>query len=175
MGSDPPRPTGGPVTLAFLASGIFWVLFFLSPILLMLNWYDRIFAPVLIQWLFSLFFQLLGVILTISGVLLAISGRIARGVYATSWGMPEEAQFATHGAYRVVRHPLYASYLLMALGLVFLLANGLFLGCFIGLLFYYYIAKYEEEILLERFGPRYAEYVRQVGMFFPKIRKKRGI
>ena len=31
--TEPPRPSGGPVTIAFLASGVFWLMFFLSPVL----------------------------------------------------------------------------------------------------------------------------------------------
>jgi len=173
-GKEPSRPSEGPHVVAFLASGFFWLMFFISPFLLFFNRYESIFVTFIIRWPFVLFFQLLGVFLTVSGVVLANFGRIARGMMAPSWGMPEEYQLATKGAYRFVRHPLYTSYLSMALGLVFLLANGLLLGCFFGLLFYYHITKYEKDVLMERFGSQYEEYMQQVGIFFPKIRKKKG-
>lgn len=106
------------------------------------------------------------------GVLLADLGRSARGIMAPSWAMPENYQLVTTGAYGLVRHPLYLSYILMSLGLFLLLSNILFLGCFVGLLCYYFPAKKEEVMLLEKFGMQYEEYKSRVGMFFPKIRKK---
>ena len=106
-------------------------------------------------------------------VLLANWGWIGRGIGAPSWEMPENYHLVTTGGYRLVRHPLYASYMLMAFGLFCLLSNVLLLGCFAGLLFYYFIAKKEKEMLLERVGSQYEEYKKHVGIIFPKIGRKR--
>jgi protein-S-isoprenylcysteine O-methyltransferase Ste14 len=42
---------------------------------------------------------------------------------------------------------------------------------FITIGFYYYIAEYEERILLEKFGEEYLEYMRDVPMFIPRFKK----
>lgn len=168
----PPRPRGGPTLVAYGASYFFWLLFFISPGLLFIGAYESVFAPLIFQFLHQLWIQLVGACLIIMGVLLADLGRISRGIMAPSWAMPENYQLVTTGAYGLVRHPLYFSSILMSLGLFFLLSNILLLGCFIGLLCYYFPAKKEEEMLLERFGRQYKEYKSRVGMFFPKIRKK---
>ena len=36
----------------------------------------------------------------------------------------------------------------------------------------HYISRHEEKLLLSRFGDEYAQYMREVGMWFPRIRKK---
>jgi protein-S-isoprenylcysteine O-methyltransferase Ste14 len=71
------------------------------------------------------------------------------------------------GPYHYVRHPLYASYLVMALGL-FLMTGNWLVG---NTLFLYFIAVAvrswkEEEMLLERLGVPYAEYMSRTRRFF---------
>lgn len=167
-----PRPRGGPTLVAYGASLFFWLMFFISPGLLFIGAYESVFAPFILRYIHQLWIQLVGACLIIMGVLLADLGRISRGIMAPSWAMPENYQLVTTGAYGFVRHPLYFSYILMSLGLFLLLSNILLLGCFVGLLCYYFPAKKEEEMLLERFGRQYKEYKSRVGMIFPKIRKK---
>lgn len=149
-----------------------WLLFFISPGLFFIDAYESVFAPFIFRCLHQSWIQLVGACLIIIGVLLADLGRIARGIIAPSWAMPENYQLVTTGVYGLVRHPLYLSYILISLGLFFLLANILLLGCFVGLLCYYFPAKKEEVMLLERFRSQYEEYKSRVGIFFPKIRKK---
>ncbi len=167
-----PRPRGGFTLVAYGASIFFWLMFFISPGLLFIGAYESVFAPFIIRSIYQLWIQLVGACLLIMGVLLADLGRIARGIMAPSWAMPENYQLVTTGAYGFVRHPLYLSYILMSFGLFLLLSNILLLGCFVGLLCYYIPAKKEEEMLLEKFGMHYEEYKCRVGIFFPKIRKK---
>jgi protein-S-isoprenylcysteine O-methyltransferase Ste14 len=40
--------------------------------------------------------------------------------------------------------------------------------------FYWFVARYEEKLLLEKFGPEYEHYMREVPMFLPRIRKGRS-
>ena len=147
-------------------------MFVICPVLLFVDIYELIFASFLFQCPYQLWIQLIGAGLMVFGIVLANLGRIARGVIAPSWTMPENYKLATKGAYGLVRHPIYSSYMLMALDLFLLLSNVLLLGCFVGLIFYYFIAKREEEMLVERFGSQYVEYKRRVGMIFPKIGRK---
>jgi protein-S-isoprenylcysteine O-methyltransferase Ste14 len=41
-----------------------------------------------------------------------------------------------------------------------------------GIVFLYYISRYEERLLLERFGDEYAQYMREVPMWIPWLLKK---
>ena len=75
------------------------------------------------------------------------------------------------GLFSIVRHPLYLSVLLIYVGL-FLTTLSLFsLAIFIVIfLFYDYIARFEEEKLLEAFGEAYASYRGKTPKWFPRIR-----
>ena len=112
-----------------------------------------------------------GLALIVAGATLNILGRLALG---TNWGdhirIYRNHGLVTHGAYRIVRHPLYASLIWMACGasLVFenpfamLAALGVFLPAMA------YRARQEETALTAEF-PAYAEYRSRTGMFFPKL------
>jgi protein-S-isoprenylcysteine O-methyltransferase Ste14 len=76
------------------------------------------------------------------------------------------------GIFGVIRHPIYLSEVLLYLGLflmnmslaaaiVWLAASG----------FLYYLSRHEERLLLERFGDDYRSYMREVGMWLPRLRK----
>jgi len=68
-----------------------------------------------------------------------------------------------NGPYRFIRHPIYASVLLIVLGLA--LTTLSIAGLTVWLLFfifYNHISAYEEKILMEKFGKEYADYVKKV-------------
>jgi protein-S-isoprenylcysteine O-methyltransferase Ste14 len=77
------------------------------------------------------------------------------------------------GVFGMVRHPIYLSEVLLYLGLIVLnmsLAAGVvWLGA---AAFLYYLSRYEEKLLLKRFGDDYMSYMREVGMWAPRLRKK---
>lgn len=74
------------------------------------------------------------------------------------------------GAYRTIRHPLYASLLCLAAGAwlkhVTLMTALLFLIAFA---FLYATARVEEGENLAHFGPEYAAYMRRTKMFIPFV------
>jgi protein-S-isoprenylcysteine O-methyltransferase Ste14 len=78
----------------------------------------------------------------------------------------------TDGAFAMVRHPLYLASLLTYLGLslstLSLISLLLLVGIFI---FYNYIAGYEEQILLEKYGEEYHRYQVKTGKWLPRIAK----
>lgn len=77
------------------------------------------------------------------------------------------------GAFRYVRHPLYLGCILFYLGLavstVSLFSLALLVLIFV---FYNYIASYEEELLVQRFGDRYRSYKKSTGKWVTRIRRR---
>jgi protein-S-isoprenylcysteine O-methyltransferase Ste14 len=75
----------------------------------------------------------------------------------------------TSGAFRYVRHPMYLGsllfYLALSLATLSLLSFALLVGIF---LFYDYIARYEERLMVERFGDEYRRYRARTGKWAPK-------
>lgn len=74
------------------------------------------------------------------------------------------------GAFRYVRHPLYLASLLFFVGLAVSTASlSSFLVFVFGLVFYDYIASYEEKLMEQKFGDTYLDYKRKTGKWLPKI------
>jgi methanethiol S-methyltransferase len=90
-------------------------------------------------------------------------------VYQRIRGAPQQrAEFRTPALYRLVRHPIYAGFII-----AFWATPRMTLGHLIfavGTLGYILIAiQLEEHDLVGLFGQRYLAYRRQVGMLFPKL------
>lgn len=78
------------------------------------------------------------------------------------------------GAFRYVRHPLYAACLLFYLGLAVSTASIFSLVLFVVIFFFYnYLASFEEKLLEERFGEEHKQYKRRTGKWVPGIGKRR--
>ncbi len=73
----------------------------------------------------------------------------------------------THGPYRYIRHPMYASLLLGGLGLLLISCNWLRLVGFLALWFVLYCKLRIEEKLLADHFPGYASYQKRSRMLFP--------
>ncbi len=73
----------------------------------------------------------------------------------------------THGPYRYIRHPMYASLLLAGLGLLLISCNWLRLVAFFALwLVLYCKLRIEEKLLIDHF-PDYSHYQKQSRMLLP--------
>jgi len=77
--------------------------------------------------------------------------------------------------FAVIRHPMYFGSILiylafLVLGLSFI---GLIIFIFV-VIFYYYLCRYEEKLLIQKFGKEYIEYMKKVPMLIPfsKIKKQ---
>lgn len=118
---------------------------------------------------------ILGTIGIITGCCMNIIGRFNLGRnWANHIKIYDEHVLVHEGMYRLVRHPLYASIMLMFYGSVLVYRNilCLILITFIFIPFMYYRAKQEENLLSNTFK-EYAEYKKKTGMFFPKIIKRK--
>ena len=76
----------------------------------------------------------------------------------------------TKGVFSVVRHPIYLGSILLYLGLICITLSLVSAALWIFIIiFYWYISRHEEKVLLERFGTEYEDYRKKVPMLFPVI------
>ncbi len=116
------------------------------------------------------------VFLPLSALFLLLSLVLAFLGMKTVFGEERETpQVITGGVFAFVRHPIYLAALLLYSAL-FLSTLSLLslLPLFAAVTFYYKISRYEEKLLLQRFGAEYQAYMERVPMLLPvKIGKKR--
>jgi protein-S-isoprenylcysteine O-methyltransferase Ste14 len=116
-------------------------------------------------------FELLGNILEWLGwagiALSAISIRSS----LTAVPLPKEhAQLATNGLYRIIRHPMYASVMVLCLGIA--LSSGMVIKylIFVALAaLFHFKSRYEERYLRQKF-PEYEAYAQRTGRIIPFIK-----
>ena len=73
----------------------------------------------------------------------------------------------------IVRHPIYISEILLYLGLLLLNTSLAGLAVLVIIVaFLHYISHYEEKALLARFGEEYEQYIKDVPMYLPRLRRK---
>ncbi|MDD2352807.1 MAG: isoprenylcysteine carboxylmethyltransferase family protein [Atribacterota bacterium] len=77
----------------------------------------------------------------------------------------------TEGVFNIVRHPMYFGSILLFFSFVILSNSVLALLVWILIcIFYYFISRYEEKLLINKFGDEYKEYQKKVPMFIPFIK-----
>ena len=107
-------------------------------------------------------------------VLLSVSAYLARTGMSIVFGETrDEPGVIKTGVFGVVRHPIYLSEMLLYLGLLMLSISlaATVVWC-IAIVFLHYISRWEEKLLLARFGEEYAQYMRDVPMWIPRLRKR---
>jgi protein-S-isoprenylcysteine O-methyltransferase Ste14 len=89
--------------------------------------------------------------------------------WSVSLKMRETHQLVTQGVYRYVRHPMYSSFLLMALAQLLLLPNWVGGGAgLVGTAFLLLMRmRREEAMMLERFGDAYRDYGARTARIVP--------
>lgn len=113
-----------------------------------------------------------GTAMIVLGCIINVLGRVYLGNnWANHIKIYDQHRLIIRGPYRLVRHPLYASIMLMFYGGVLLFRNyvDFITVSLIFIPFMYYRAKQEEKLLLLTFD-EYASYQKKVGMFFPKFK-----
>lgn len=84
----------------------------------------------------------------------------------------DQATLVTNGPYRFVRHPFYVTAALLLVSITLLTASW-FIGIS-GILVLALLAirtPKEEQMLINRFGQQYRDYIATTGRYFPKISK----
>jgi len=85
----------------------------------------------------------------------------------------EELVLIKSGVFSIVRHPIYLSAILLYLGFIIISLSIIsFCIWIIIILFYYFISRYEEKLLIDKLGSQYEEYMNEVPMFIPRMKRK---
>jgi protein-S-isoprenylcysteine O-methyltransferase Ste14 len=125
------------------------------------NWFQNPFSP----W------QIISWILLIASAILAVHGfYLLRVIGKPEGNLEATTQLVKQGAYRLIRHPLYDSLLLLGLGIFFKdpsWAGGSLVIALVAFLIA--TARVEEAENLEHFGSVYAEYMKETKLFIPYI------
>ncbi len=117
--------------------------------------------------------QLTGVVLTCAALSVAIWGALFLGEFAGDLRLKKRHKVIKTGAYRWVRHPLYASLIFWCAGSLLFFKSYLFLILFALVPAIYLEAKSEEKALISAFSEEYEGYRATAGMFFHEIFKRR--
>jgi protein-S-isoprenylcysteine O-methyltransferase len=113
-----------------------------------------------------------GVILVILGVVLfAWARRVLRAFYSGHVSVIEGQRLVQSGPYRVIRHPAYAGYFLIALGIVIGYSSLAGLVAILLLLLpgLVYRISVEEKLLLKQFDEEYRTYTLKTKRLIPFI------
>ena len=116
----------------------------------------------------------LGIRIPFGVVSLVLSGYLAKTGLTIVFGENREKPGVIRkSVFNVVRHPIYLSEILLYLGFLMLSISLAAVGVLlIAIVFLHYISRYEERLLLARFGQEYKEYMQEVPMWIPRFKKR---
>jgi protein-S-isoprenylcysteine O-methyltransferase Ste14 len=95
--------------------------------------------------------------------------------WSVSLEVRKDHQLVSHGVYRSIRHPMYASIFLWSIAQALLLPNWLAGWSALGPFAVMYILRTprEERMMCEFFGQDYRDYMGQTGRIFPRIKGRK--
>jgi len=107
-------------------------------------------------------------------IFLFVSGYLARAGLKTVFRDEEkEPGVIREGVFGIMRHPIYLGEVLLYIGFLFLsLSLAAAVVWLVATGFLFYISRFEEKLLLKRFGKAYKEYMNDVPMWIPRLRKR---
>lgn len=112
--------------------------------------------------------------LPIGIILLILSGYIAKTGLSIVFGKKAQTEgVIKKGVFSFVRHPIYLSEIILYLGLL-MIHISLAAACIlvVAMFFLHYISRYEEKLLLARFGKEYEQYMKEVPIWFPRLYRR---
>lgn len=113
---------------------------------------------------------LVGGLLALAGLVLATKGLVDLRDALTPLPHPRDgAQLVSHGAYRVVRHPIYGGIILGSAGYALVLGSPAALLATVGLLVFFRLKSAREEVWLRQRYPGYDEYASRVRRLIPFV------
>lgn len=147
----------------FIIGSVAFVLLYIRDV--QLGWLDHRFMPR------SFTFEVLGAILTASGLTFSLWARFILGRnWSSSVRIGKAHELIRSGPYARIRHPIYSGLLLAFLGTA--LVVGRWRGFAALILFsveFAYKARREERLLAREFGLAFEEHRRRTGFFLPRF------
>jgi protein-S-isoprenylcysteine O-methyltransferase Ste14 len=145
---------------------LFTGMFFVPIIYAATNWLDfaNYTLPVWAGWL--------GVLILAGAIFVFWRAHADLGLnWSPSLEIREKHELITRGIYSMIRHPMYASQWLWVIAQPLLLQNWIagFLNLLVFIPFYFLRVKAEEQLMLEKFGNQYQDYMQNVGAILPKF------
>jgi protein-S-isoprenylcysteine O-methyltransferase Ste14 len=112
--------------------------------------------------------------LVVGVIVIAVSLYFAKAGLKIVFGETREIPgVISDGVFGMVRHPIYLGSVLFYLGMIIFTLSLAAVGVWLAILvFYHYISLYEERLLLAKFGNDYAEYMKKVPMWLPRLKGK---
>ena len=145
---------------------LFALAYLLLPFYFLTPWVDFAGMP-FPQWL-----RWLGALINALGIVLFAWSHLALGNNWTAvMALAKEHEMVESGPYRYIRHPMYLAFFVTGAGFFILSANWL-LGIvyFLPLMVMYVTrASREEQMMIERFGDQYREYMKRTGRLLPRL------
>jgi protein-S-isoprenylcysteine O-methyltransferase Ste14 len=133
-------------------------------------------APQSLAWAgldIPLWFRWIGALLAVGSLALFVWVHVHLGSnFSIDLQINERHTLIESGPYRRIRHPMYTAFYLLHLA-AFLITANWFIGLswVVGLTIIIFLrVKREEKMMLDRFGHRYAEYMKRTGRFLPPWR-----
>ena len=107
------------------------------------------------------------------GFSLLVSIWLHSSFLSTNISKDEKSRLITTGIYRYTRNPMYLMLVHGVLGTFLLVPNLLTLALWVGTTFACYgLCLEEEKGLLKKYGEEYEHYKKEVGLLFPKLKRK---
>ena len=128
-------------------------------------------APIVSRAEWPIAVRAVGGVLCMGGALALASAYRALGASHSPWIAPAAgAELVTRGPYAIVRHPIYAAFVAIALGVALAFASPIALAIAAAIFVYYDARTRAEERALTARHPGYADYARRVrGRLVPGI------
>ena len=107
-------------------------------------------------------------------VVLSLSGYLAlMGLFIVFVEKRQKPVVIRKSVFGLMRHPIYLSEILLYLGLLIISMSIAAAAVWVfAIVFLHYISRYEERLLLAHFGEEYEQYMRDVPMWVPRLRRK---
>lgn len=120
------------------------------------------------QYLFPWYFRMVLFV-----ILIFVSGYFAQRAHKKIFQEErKELVVINTDVFAIIRHPLYFGSIILYLSFIVLsLSLIAFMIFIVVVIFYYYLCRYEEQILIEKLGDEYKSYMKKVPMLIPRFRK----
>ena len=114
-----------------------------------------------------------GIALAATGLVLT-THRTLGAQYSAKQEIQKEHVLISEGIYNQIRHPMYTSFITFSLAVAIISSNLLLIiFAIIVVIPFPWMARKEEEMLIEQFGQDYTEYMERTGRFFPPFRRQK--